>query len=131
MTALWPLVVAQLAMGLFDILYHHEMTERIAWRRSQRRELKLHGARNLAYAALFLVLGLTELDQRDAVLEIALELLVGVDRALELLTLAHDLLRRLGIVPELGILGPVVELGQPGVSGIPVKDASAGGRGPP
>src|SRR5882724_10731062 len=57
---LWTLIVAQLAMGLFDILYHHEMTERLAWRRSQRRELRLHGARNLAYAALFLVLGLTE-----------------------------------------------------------------------
>src|SRR5713226_3190746 len=57
---LWTLIAVQLALGLFDILYHHEMTERLAWRRSQRRELKLHGARNLAYAALFLVLGLTE-----------------------------------------------------------------------
>ena len=54
---LWTLVAAQLAMGLFDILYHHEMTERLAWRPSQRQELRLHGARNLAYAALFLVLG--------------------------------------------------------------------------
>jgi hypothetical protein len=51
---LWTLVATQLAMGLFDILYHHEATERIAWRPSQRRELSLHGARNLAYAALFL-----------------------------------------------------------------------------
>ena len=71
MTALWPLIVAQLAMGLFDILYHHEMTERIAWRRSQRRELKLHGARNLAYAVLFLVLGLSEPHGLLAVLVIA------------------------------------------------------------
>jgi uncharacterized protein len=57
---LWTLIVAQLAMGLFDILYHHEMTERLAWRPSQRHELKLHGTRNLAYAALFLTLGLFE-----------------------------------------------------------------------
>jgi uncharacterized protein len=57
---LWSLIVIQLALGLFDILYHHEMTERLAWRSPQRRELKLHGARNLAYAVLFLVLGFTE-----------------------------------------------------------------------
>jgi hypothetical protein len=33
------------------------MMERLAWRVSQRRELKLHGLRNLIYAAMFLVLG--------------------------------------------------------------------------
>jgi uncharacterized protein len=57
---LWSLIAIQLALGLFDILYHHEMTERLAWRSPQRRELKLHGARNVTYAVLFLVLGLTE-----------------------------------------------------------------------
>ena len=58
---LWTLIAIQLALGLFDILYHHEMMERLAWRVSQRRELKLHGGRNLAYAVLFLTLGLFEL----------------------------------------------------------------------
>ena len=58
---LWSLIAVQLALGLFDIIYHHEMMERLAWRVSQRRELKLHGARNLAYAVLFLALGLFEL----------------------------------------------------------------------
>ena len=58
---LWTLIAVQLALGLFDIVYHHEMMERLAWRVSQRRELKLHGARNLAYAVLFLALGLFEL----------------------------------------------------------------------
>jgi uncharacterized protein len=72
MTAIWPLVAAQLVMGLFDILYHHELTERIAWRRSQRRELKLHGVRNLVYAALFLVLGLSEQHGLAAMLVIVL-----------------------------------------------------------
>jgi uncharacterized protein (TIGR01777 family) len=54
---LWTLIACQLAMGLFDILYHHELTERLAWRPSQRDELKLHGARNLLYAVLFITLG--------------------------------------------------------------------------
>src|SRR2546421_9070453 len=58
---LWTLIAVQLALGLFDIVYHHEIMERLAWRVSQRRELKLHGARNLAYAVLFLALGLFEL----------------------------------------------------------------------
>ena len=47
-------------MGVFDTFYHHELTERLAWRPSQRYELKLHGVRNLIYALLFLVLGWLE-----------------------------------------------------------------------
>ena len=47
-------------MGAFDTFYHHELTERLAWRPSQRYELKLHGVRNLLYALLFLVLGWLE-----------------------------------------------------------------------
>ena len=46
-------------MGAFDTFYHHELTERLAWRPSQRHELNLHGIRNLAYASLFLSLGLS------------------------------------------------------------------------
>jgi uncharacterized protein (TIGR01777 family) len=65
------LIAVQLALGLFDIIYHHEMIERLAWRVSQRRELKLHGARNLAYAALFLALGLFQLKGLWAMLVIA------------------------------------------------------------
>src|SRR5258706_15081225 len=57
---LWTLIAVQLALGLFDIVYHHEMMERLAWRVSQRRELKLHRARNLSYAVLFLAPGLFE-----------------------------------------------------------------------
>ena len=29
---LWSLIVVQLALGLFDIVYHHELTERLPWR---------------------------------------------------------------------------------------------------
>ena len=57
---LWLLVVIQMALGTFDILYHHELTERLAWQPSQKRELRLHGLRNLVYALLFATLGWTQ-----------------------------------------------------------------------
>ena len=47
-------------MASFDTIYHHELTERLAWRPSQRHELKLHAARSLIYAVLFVVLGFFE-----------------------------------------------------------------------
>ncbi|HEX8654400.1 MAG TPA: TIGR01777 family oxidoreductase [Allosphingosinicella sp.] len=56
-TLLWALVAAQIAMGAFDTLFHHEGTERLAWRPSQHRELQLHGVRNLLYAVMFATLG--------------------------------------------------------------------------
>lgn len=59
-TALWTLLFAQMAMGAFDTIWHHEGTERLAWRPGQRVELWLHGVRNLAYALLFLALGLAQ-----------------------------------------------------------------------
>jgi uncharacterized protein (TIGR01777 family) len=58
---LWILIAVQIVMGVFDTFYHHEFTERLAWRPSQRYELKLHGVRNIMYAFLFLVLGWLEL----------------------------------------------------------------------
>jgi len=54
---LWTLIVAQIFMGAFDTIYHHELTERLAWRATQRRELLLHGARNLLYALVFAAFG--------------------------------------------------------------------------
>ena len=57
---LWPLITVQILMGAFDTLYHHELTERLAWRPSQQHELRLHGVRNLLYAGLFAVLGRRE-----------------------------------------------------------------------
>ena len=57
---LWTLIAIQVAMASFDTIYHHELTERLAWRSSQRHELTLHAARSLIYAALFLVLGFLE-----------------------------------------------------------------------
>lgn len=57
---LWTLVVLQVALGAFDTLYHHEMTERLPWRTSQAKELRLHAVRNGFYAVIFLVLAWSE-----------------------------------------------------------------------
>ncbi len=54
---LWALLAAQVFMGAFDTVYHHELTQRLAWRPSQAHELQLHGVRNLFYGALFLGVG--------------------------------------------------------------------------
>jgi len=54
------LLLLQVAMGGFDTLYHHELTLRLPWRPGQATELRLHGARNLIYALVFLALGWTE-----------------------------------------------------------------------
>jgi uncharacterized protein (TIGR01777 family) len=56
-TLLWSLIILQMAMGAFDIAYHHELTERLAWRPTQRRELALHAVRNMLYAVLFVIFG--------------------------------------------------------------------------
>ena len=50
---LWILIAIQVVMGVFDTFYHHELTERLAWRPSQRYELQLHALRNMFYAFLF------------------------------------------------------------------------------
>jgi hypothetical protein len=72
---LWTLIAIQIVMGAFDTLYHHELTERLAWRASQRHELQLHSIRNTLYALLFLVLGWSEVRGVWAMIVIAV--LVG------------------------------------------------------
>lgn len=54
------LMAVQGAMGAFDTLYHHEVTERLTWRRAAAGELRIHGMRNLLYALLFLALAWSE-----------------------------------------------------------------------
>ncbi|HUO93586.1 MAG TPA: TIGR01777 family oxidoreductase [Rhizomicrobium sp.] len=70
-TLVWTLIAVQIAMGAFDTLFHHELTERLPWRTTQRRELLLHGARNLLYAFLFVTLGWFEADGLFAVVAMA------------------------------------------------------------
>ena len=69
---LWTLIAIQIAMGAFDTFYHHEITERLAWRPSQRHELQLHSVRNALYALLFLVLGWFEVHGFWAMIVIAI-----------------------------------------------------------
>lgn len=57
-TLLWIFLTLQIAMGALDTLYHHELTERLAWREEQAGELKLHAIRNVAYGAAFILLAL-------------------------------------------------------------------------
>ena len=68
---LWTLIAIQIVMGVFDTFYHHELTERLAWRPSQRYELRLHGVRNVLYASLFLILGWLEVHGIFAIIVIA------------------------------------------------------------
>ena len=49
---LLSLIGLQIIMGGLDTLGHHEATERLAWRHSQCRELRLHALRNLFYGAV-------------------------------------------------------------------------------
>lgn len=57
---LWIFIAIQMVMGALDTLYHHEFTERLAWRDSQAHELKLHAIRNLAYAVAFTMLAIAQ-----------------------------------------------------------------------
>ena len=54
---------------------------------------------------------LAELDQRPRVVELAIDLGERPQPVLEHRALAHDLLRRLGVVPETWVFRPGVELG--------------------
>ena len=63
------LIAVQVVMGAFDTLYHHELTERLAWRPAQGNELALHAGRNLVYALVFVILGLIELHGTWAIID--------------------------------------------------------------
>jgi hypothetical protein len=56
-------------------------------------------------------LGLRELDQPQRVLELALDLAVALDAALQPRALAQQRLRRRGLLPEVRVLDEGVELG--------------------
>jgi uncharacterized protein (TIGR01777 family) len=48
------LMAAQGALGAFDTLYHHEVTEALAQRNTARRELSIHAIRSSIYCAMFI-----------------------------------------------------------------------------
>ena len=88
---LWTLIAIQIAMGVFDTFYHHEFTERLAWRASQRYELKLHGVRNMLYALLFLVLGWLEV---HGILAIAIIVVLVIEVVITLMDFVEEDLSR-------------------------------------
>ena len=76
----------------------------------------------------FVVLGFAEFDHADIVFELALDLADASQRILQRGSLLHQLLGLLGIVPEIGIFGELVQLGQARRGCIDVKDASSAAR---
>ena len=52
----WLVVSLQVVLGFADVAVHHELIARLPWRSGAAPELRLHGARNLAYAVIFLTL---------------------------------------------------------------------------
>ncbi len=56
METLLIIFAVQGLLGAFDTIYHHELTQRLPWRQTAARELKLHGVRNFFYSIIFLSL---------------------------------------------------------------------------
>lgn len=52
----WLVVSLQVVLGFADVVVHHELVARLPWRSGAAPELRLHGARNLVYAVIFLTL---------------------------------------------------------------------------
>ena len=90
---LQTLILIQIAMGAFDTLFHHEFTERLAWRPSQKDEVRLHGIRNLLYAGLFIVIGCLEVTGGYAV---AIGMLLVIELGITLVDFVEeDMTRKL------------------------------------
>ncbi|WP_170764688.1 TIGR01777 family oxidoreductase [Ruegeria lacuscaerulensis] len=90
---LWTLISIQVFMGAFDTLVHHEGTERLAWRPSQKTELRLHGVRNFFYAVIFLCFGWFE---PHGAFTIALAIILGLEVLITLWDFVEeDMTRRL------------------------------------
>ena len=81
-----------------------------------------------SFTVACVALGLAELDQGDGILDILLEALDRGDLVFERRALAHDLLRGVGIVPEVGIFGEGIQFGEAALGIVPVKDASSAVR---
>ena len=71
---------------------------------------------------------LAEFDQRDGIFELALKTGDGGQTIFKISAFAHDLLRGFGIVPEIGMFGLRVQLGQTLCGSVEVKDASSAGQ---
>ena len=66
MSLVLPLLTIQIALGAFDNLWHHEITERLPAKRAARAELTTHALRELCYALLFGALSIAPAIHRSA-----------------------------------------------------------------
>ena len=72
--------------------------------------------------------GLGQRDQFQRVGDFGFQLLHRLDLRCEVVALAHHLLRGGGVIPQRRVFGAVVQFGEAGLCGIPVKDASSAAR---
>ena len=77
---------------------------------------------------LLVVLGFAELDHGQLIVELLLDRGDGVELILERGALLHHAAGALRIVPEIGVFGLPVQLGQPRARLVDVKDASSAAR---
>ena len=75
-----------------------------------------------------ILLGLAELDHADLVVELALHAADGVELIVERGALLHHALGAGGVVPESGVFGLRVQLGETRLGCVEVKDASSAVR---
>ena len=75
-----------------------------------------------------ILLGLAELDHGDLIVELALHPADGVELIVERVALLHHALGAGGVVPQLGVFGLRVQLGQARLGCVEVKDASSAVR---
>jgi uncharacterized protein len=54
------LMTVQGAIGAFDAIFHHEVTERLSWRPGSAAELRVHAIRNFFYFVLFMAFAWAE-----------------------------------------------------------------------
>lgn len=98
-TVLWIVIALQIFMGALDTLLHHEFMEKLAWRKSQASELKLHALRNVFYAVIFLGLGTV---QPGGLWAYAVIILLGFEFLITLRDFAEeDMTRKLPISERL------------------------------
>ena len=88
-----------------------------------------HLQRREAFAfRIGVVLAFAQFDQRDRVIEIAIELRKRSETVLKLVAFAHDFLRGVGIGPERRVLDARIQFREAAGRSIDVKDASSAGR---
>jgi hypothetical protein len=78
----------------------------------------------------FVALFLTHFNQVDVLLKRGAEAFDGIDRIVEFLPLAHQILRFLSVIPDGRIFRALVQIAKALVCLIPVKDASSAGLWP-